>query len=141
MQAKIIQKEVKHRQTMGFGCGLLLALIVIGLGILVVLFLDQEREMGRYPNAIHVSSHSNYRALPREIRWDDSYRSADPFPTVYNWYSRQFNLGPEARANGGCILMQGTEQQIIVERYTGVMLCETPKGRMIFVTRSATIRN
>lgn len=107
---------------------------------LTVLAFRQTRQAARYPGAAQVSSHANYKALPREFRWDDSYRTADPFPAVYNWYSNGFNLGPETKANGTCILLEGVTTQLVVERYMGVMLCETPRGRMIFVSRSMSLR-
>ncbi|MEM7031354.1 MAG: hypothetical protein AAF629_17465 [Chloroflexota bacterium] len=141
MQTESQQSKRAIRQIVGWGCGLTIILGIVSLAIVTVVLLEQERETARYPGSIQVAQHSNYNALPREFRWDDSYRTSDPFPQVYNWYSSNFNLGPEARANGNCIMLYNSEKQMLVERYTGVMLCDTVKGRMIFVTRSMTFRN
>lgn len=130
--------RINRQQNLIFGCSLVICLAGICVAVVAGLLIRHERQTAQYPGSARVSSHSNYTALPREIRWDDSYLTADPFPQVYNWYSGRFGLGTEARANGTCILLEGLVQQQFVERYTGVMLCDTPTGRMIFVSRSAT---
>lgn len=127
-------------RTLLLGCGLLILVMIIGLFAVIGLSIRQDRNSARYPGSVQISSHSNYSALPREFRWDDSYRTGDSFPKVYNWYSVGMDLGPEQRANGSCILMEGLKNRLGVDRYTGVLLCDTPRGRMIFVSRSVTFR-
>lgn len=135
----LVSDRTNRQQNLVLGCGLTSILLMVAiLGIGGYLW-QSERDAAHYPGAVRISSHSNYQSLPREIRWDDSYRTADPFPDVYNWYSNGFGLGPEARANSNCILIEGSQRQALIERYTGVMLCDTPTGRMIFVTRSASL--
>jgi hypothetical protein len=131
--------QVDHRNML-LGCSLIALIVLIGLMALSVFVFRQERQAARYPGAARISSHANYKSLPREFRWDDAYRTADPFPAVYNWYSNGFNLGPERRANGSCILLEGLTSRLALERYMGVMLCDTPRGRMIFVSRSVSLR-
>ena len=131
--------ERRKNPTLLLGCGLIVLGVILGLAAVVGLLVRQERDASRYPGAVQISSHSNYRALPRQFRWDDSYRTSDPFPEVYNWYSVGMDLGPERRANGGCILLEGLKNRLRVERYTSVLLCDTPRGRMIFITRSVSL--
>lgn len=106
----------------------------------MVLALNQDRQAARYPDAIPVSSHSNYTGLPYHFRWDNAYRTTDAFPKVYNWYSTRFDLGAEARANGGCILLEGTLKQLTMKRHMSVLLCDAHQQRMIFVTRSTSLK-
>lgn len=121
------------------GCGLVLLLgLIILLGV-ITHAIHQDRQAAYYPGSVSISSHSRYR-LPSNIRWDDTYLTHDSFTAVYNWYSTRFNLGAEARANGDCIELDGSHLTLNVERRTIVFLCNTPKGRTIFVTRSTTIR-
>ena len=87
-----------------------------------------------------MASHSNYRGLPYQYRWDDTYLTTDNFTAVYNWYSVTFDLGAEARALEKCTLLEGTNEQLVVKRHVSVSLCNTPEGQMIFVTRSTSFR-
>lgn len=132
--------QKRDHRTIYLGCAVLALIALMALLGLMALVLRQERRSAKYPGSVQISSHSNYKALPREFRWDDSYRTGDSFPQVYNWYSRSFGLGPERRANGTCILMEGNRERLSVQRYMGVMVCDTPNGRMIFVSRSITLR-
>ena len=102
--------------------------------------VNRERKRAQYPGSVSLTGHSNYSALPSQFRWDNSYRTTDSFPTVYQWYSTTFDLGAEARALGDCILLDGTKSAFVVERYTSVVLCDTPSGRLIYVTRSTAFR-
>jgi len=82
-----------------------------------------------------MASHSNYSGLPSGFRWDDTYRTTDNFIEVYNWYSVKFDLGAEARANGRCLLLEGTQEQFFLERSITVFLCNAQDGQTIFVSR------
>lgn len=113
---------------------------VFGLGLIMSLAFRQDRQAAQYPGSVPVASHDNYRKLPYHYRWDNTYRTTDPFPRVYHWYSVGFDLGTEARANGGCILLEGTQRLFTAERHTSVLLCDTPAERMIFVSRSTSLR-
>ena len=117
--------------------GAVLALCLSGAFVRIVRY----RGAADYPGAMLVSDHSVYTPGPYpSIRRDTSYRTLDPFPKVYNWYSSGFGLGPEARAHSGCILMADAGTSLrLVERQMSVMLCDTPKGRMIFVMRSLAL--
>jgi hypothetical protein len=118
------------------GFGLLSVLIFVALmGVAV----NKDRQRVRYPGSIPMTAHSNYSALPRQFRWDNSYRTSDPFPAVYEWYSITFGLGAEARALGGCILLEGSDKQFAWKRHTSVVVCDTPGERQIFITRSTSV--
>jgi hypothetical protein len=132
-------EKATYNQKIVGGCGILLFLGGLLLAGLTILAVDRAREVTRYPGAVQLSSHSNYRGLPRQYRWDDAYQTTDPFIQVYNWYSVQFDLGSERRALGQCILLEGSQSQITGERHISVLLCDTPTGRMIFVTRSTSL--
>lgn len=122
------------------GCGIFVLLAVTAVIAFAAAIISQDRESARYPEAEPITRHENYTGLPFNYKWDDTYRTTDPFPAVYNWYSIGFNLGPEMRANGRCILMEGSERRLAATRYTSVLLCDTPNGRMIYVSRSTSFR-
>lgn len=130
-----------YNRTILWGCGLLLFVTGMGLAAILTFALQQDRHAAHYPGAIPVASHNNYTRLPTRFRWDNAYRTADPFVQVYNWYSTSFNLGAEARANGDCILLEGTRKRLIIERQTTVLLCDARGERMIFVSRSSAFSN
>ena len=119
---------------------MLALLLVLGLTALVGYTVHLEREATRYPGAVEISQHANYKGLPTHYRWDNSYRTAESFVSVYNWYSTTFNLGAESRAAGTCILLEGTTEYPLVERYMSVFICQTRQGQMIFVSRSTSMR-
>jgi hypothetical protein len=125
----------EYNQAIAAGCGLL---VVVGLVVLVGLLLAAlEREQGaaQYPGATHIASHHNYRRLPQRMSWVDTYHTEDSFTQVYNWYSTGFELGPEARANGRCIDLEGRRERLLLEQHISVSLCNTPTGQTIHVTR------
>jgi hypothetical protein len=136
----LADKDQLGNQNLLFGCGMFALAVVVGLGIILALAIRQDRRAAQYPGAVLVSSHQNYTKLPNHFRWDNAYRTTDPFPAVYNWYSVGFDLGAEARANGRCILLEGSTNWLVVERYVSVLLCDTPAERMIFVARSTSLR-
>jgi hypothetical protein len=100
------------------------------------------RAAGDYPGSVLVSDHSLYHGAPRlSVRRDTVYRTSDPFPRVYNYYSNGFDLGPEQRAQSSCILMADAVTHFrLVATAMSVTLCDTPSGRMIFVMRSVGLR-
>ncbi len=122
------------------GCGLFVLLGLTAVIAFAVILLQTDREAARYPKSEPISNHENYSGLPFSYKWDNAYRSTDPFPAVYNWYSTGFDLGPEMRANGRCILMEGSRKQLGSTRHMSVMLCDTPEARMIYVSRSTSFR-
>ena len=99
------------------------------------------QQAGNFPGATLVADHTIYKGVPHIfMRRDTSYRTTDPFPNVYNWYSSAFDLGPETRAQSSCILMAKATTWLAIERQTSVMVCDTPSGRMVFVMRSVGLR-
>lgn len=122
------------------GCGSLTLFLGICLGAILMLSLIRDRQSAQYPGALPMASHSNYRGLPYQYRWDDTYITSDNFTAVYNWYSVTFALGAEVRAIGRCTSLEGTNDQLVVKRHMSATLCNTPDGQMIFVTRSTSLR-
>jgi hypothetical protein len=122
------------------GCGTATILLLMSIAALLILAFNHERYADRYPQSVAVSSHSNYRGLPTHFSWDNSYRTTDGFVSVYNWYSINFNLGAEARANSNCIVLEGSSSRHIVTRYTSVILCDTGDSRLVFVSRSTILK-
>lgn len=135
-----MKQNVHYNRKILAGCGIFVLIVIISLIGFGVLFISQDRQSARYPDAEPVSKHENYSGLPFEYKWDNAYHTTDPFPAVYNWYSTGFDLGPEARANGRCILLEGSEKRLAATRYMSVLLCDTPTGRMIYVSRSTSFR-
>ncbi len=121
----------------GVALGALLAL-VLALGAAVVL---KQYDAGAYPGSVLVAGHNLYDTRGSlYFRRDTAYRTSDNFTQVYNWYSQTFHLGPEARAASACITMERATTWWRVERYTGVTVCDTPNGRMLYVQRSIMLR-
>jgi hypothetical protein len=100
------------------------------------LILQNQRQAAQYPGSILLSSHSAYHRLPYHFRWDDAYRTPDPFVDVYRWYSLTFDLGAESRANGGCIELDGEDRQFLFRRRISVIVCNTPQGQLVYVMRA-----
>jgi hypothetical protein len=132
--------EHSYNQRLLFGCGLLLLIFffVIAFGLLSV--LNRDRDLVRYPGSTPLSAHSNYASLPRTYRWDDTFRTEDDFTAVYNWYSINFDMGAESRANGNCILLETTDQFFRTQRFMSVFICGTPEGQLVFVSRTTTFK-
>jgi hypothetical protein len=121
------------------GCGLAVLIVVVLAGIAGVSIFNRARHAARYPGATPISTHYKQR-LPYSFRWDNSYHTADPFPKVFNWYSTKFDLGSENRAISNCSQLQGPQPQLVGEGLMSVILCDTPTGRLIYVTRYASLR-
>lgn len=134
----MVEELRAYNQTLLAGCGLVTLVIATAIiGILILLFA-RDRRAAQYPGSIPVSSHSNYKGLPFEYRWDNSYRTTDNFTDVYNWYSIRFDMGAEARAHGDCILLEASNAQLAFSRQISVFLCGSRAGQMIYVTRSTS---
>ncbi|MEJ2746521.1 MAG: hypothetical protein P8183_01175 [Anaerolineae bacterium] len=133
-------KNQAYNQKLLLGCGAAAALLLFGLALAAIFALKQERLATRYPGSVPVASHSNYTGLPSRFRWDDTYRTTDNFNDVYNWYSVTFELGAESRANGRCLLLEGTQEHFFLQRSINVFLCNAPEGQTIFVSRFTGVR-
>ncbi len=121
------------------GCGSVMIMFFFMAAFVLLNVMNKDRDQARYPGATTISSHSNYSGLPYEYRWDDSYLVRDNFTAVYQWYSVTFNLGAEARANGDCIELDGQTKQLRVRRTVNVLLCTTPVGQRVYVTRITAV--
>jgi hypothetical protein len=125
----------EYNQKIAAGCGVLLLVGLVVLAGFLLSMLQREQRAAQYPGATHIASHHNYRRLPQRISWVDTYHTQDSFTKVYNWYSTGFDLGPEARANGRCIDLEGRQERLLLEQHISVSLCNTPSGQTIHVTR------
>ena len=116
-----------------------LALSCVG-GLGLALYVTYRAS--EYPGARLISDQNNVIYLPNFAwRRTTAYRTDDPFPKVYNWYSRRFELGPESHAQSNCILMaRSATVGWGVEEQTSVTVCNTPTDRMMFVMRAFYIR-
>ena len=131
-------KNRTYNQLVLGGCGVTVLVAVLVLVGSLFLFFDRDRKDTQYPGSIPISSHSNYRGLPFEYRWDDAYQTTDNFTTVYNWYSVKYDLGAEVGAVEKCIILDGTADQWVAQRHISVSLCNVPAGQYIYVTRFTT---
>lgn len=98
-------------------------------------------EAAHYPGATHLGDQTLVKYTPSlAFKRTGSYRSSDPFPKVYNWYSARFALGPESHAQSNCILMTRSSTSLwLIEEQVSVTVCSTPGGQMMFVMRSLII--
>ena len=104
--------------------------------------LYQLYQATEYPGATRTADENLFHYTPN-FAWRRTavYRTTDPFPKVYNWYSTRFALGPEAYAQSNCILMaRSSTITWRVEEQMSVMVCNTPTDRMMFVMRAFYIR-
>lgn len=134
----LANEKYNHRLAAGCGFLLIISFFVIAFGL--VSFVKQDRRKVQYPGSVPIATHSNYASLPRTYRWDDSFRIDDEFTAVYNWYSINFNMGAESRANGSCILLETDNQFLRAERFMTVFICSTLEGQLVFVSRTTTFK-
>src|SRR5262245_51646231 len=109
--------------------GLALALLAVALSCGVAgVALQQLQQATMYPGATRTSEEDLFAYTPNFAwRRTAAYRTTDPFPKVYNWYSTRFALGPEGYAQSGCILMARSSTIIWrVEEQMSVTVCNTP---------------
>ena len=126
----------------------LISLLVLAMGLATTLCLIggawvvRYRDAADYPGATSLGANMLYKFSPHlVIRRDTSYQSTAPFSDIYHFYSAGFNLGPEQHAQGTCILMANATTLVwVIETEMAVTLCDTPKGRMIFVMRTVSFR-
>ncbi len=109
-------------------------------GAALVTAVMRDRNIAHYPGALAVTAHNNYGGLPTEIRWDNSYFTADNFTDVYNWYSTTFDMGAESRAIGRCLLLEARDARLLTERDMNVLLCNTPQGQRIYVSHARRLK-
>ena len=99
-----------------------------------------DYQAGAYPGARQLSGQTNLTWLPApHYRLNSSYRSADTFPEIVNWYQRQLGVGTEAQAQGGCSRLFGRNHRLLLSQSASVTVCETAQGRLIFIQRVTTV--
>jgi hypothetical protein len=120
---------------------LFLALVIAACGV-VGLLLYRTYQATDHPGATRVADQNLTLYTPNFVtRRTIVYRTDDPFPSVYNWYSNKFALGPESYAQGTCISMsKAASRTWLLEEQMSVMVCNTPTGRMMFVMRAFLVR-
>lgn len=119
----------------GIAAGFVLLVLLLGGGFLLL-----ERRTADYPDATILAEHINpsLRGYP-SLRQDVAFRTSDPFPEVYNWYSVGFDLGPETYAQGSCILIENSQNWFILRRHMSATICDTPGDRLIFIERTLAL--
>jgi hypothetical protein len=125
-----------RRRTIIIGSALLLALLGLCGFAASASYLAAD-----YPGATQVHSETMLRySAGLVVKRTSAYRSSDPFPAIYNWYSQRFDLGPESHAQGGCILMARSFSSMwLIKEQITVTVCGTPNGQMMFVSRSSVL--
>lgn len=120
---------------------LFVAVLTLGCAMLSLLLARTYRATD-YPGATRVADQNLTIYSPNFVlRRTTVYRTDDPFPQVYNWYSNQFVLGPENYAQSNCISMSNAANRgWLLEEQMSVMVCNTPTGRMMFVMRAFLVR-
>jgi hypothetical protein len=124
------------------GATLLLLAVALSCSCVVGVPLYQLYQATEYPDAARISAENLFNYSPN-FAWRRTavYRTADPFPKVYNWYSNRFALGPETYAQSNCILMaRSSTIAWRIEEQMSVMVCNTPTDRMMFVMRAFYVR-
>jgi hypothetical protein len=125
----------------------LVALALLGVaGVLFMVLtawaLSVMYQAADYPGAQMTSDNQITIWAPNPtLRRSTSYLSDDSFRAIYRFYSVGFDLGPEAHAESGCILMADSETTLgLIQQQMTVMLCDTPSGNAIFVMRAVSLR-
>lgn len=100
----------------------------------------RDYQAGTYPGARQLSGQTGFTWLPTpHYRLNGSYRSSDAFPDIVNWYQTQLGVGAEAQAQGGCSHLFGRQHRFLLNQSASVTVCETSRGRLIFVQRVTTV--
>ncbi len=94
-----------------------------------------------FPGSTLTGSETLVRYVPGlAVKRTMTFRTDAPFNEVYTWYSQRFSLGPEAHAQGGCILMARSFTSLwVVRDQITVTVCGTPNGQLMFVSRSSVL--
>lgn len=102
----------------------------------------REYHAAEYPGAAPIAAGDTIRLTPNlVIKRVETYRSADPFNLIYNWYSQRFDLGPERFAQSNCLLMARSSNVFgPLNLNASVMVCNTTADRMMFVQRTYILR-
>lgn len=110
--------------------------------VLTAWALSSVYQAADYPGARLTSDNQITIWAPNPtLRRSTSYLSDDSFRAIYRYYSVGFNLGPEAHAESGCILMADSHTTLgLLQQQMTVMLCTTPSGNAIFVMRAVSVR-
>lgn len=127
---------------------LLLRIVLVTLALIVALWGGlalwawQTYHAARYPGASAIDAGDFIRIAPNFVfRRVETYRSADPFNLIYNWYSQRFGLGPERYATGNCLLMARSSRVFgPLQLNASVMVCDAGPDRMMFVQRTYLLR-
>ena len=115
--------------------GLVIGIIAAGAGLL------NYYSAADYPGSSIDADNSIIKGFPNPIfRRDTSYRTNDPFNKVFNHYSARFDLGAEAEAQSSCSHLHKDSEIIGLRRAMSVTICDTTKGRLIFVQRAVSLR-
>lgn len=131
---------MKTRMRLAVRLGLMGLALILCVSFGVALSVAPAAE--QYPGSIQVADDTLRFYQPNYVnRRTSVYRTNDAFNKVYNWYSSGFNLGPEAHAQGNCILIaHSTTALLILEEQMSVTLCNTPNGTMAFVMHTRSVR-
>ena len=121
--------------------GLLALVIFLACAITVgTLLWLRDHQAGAYPGANQLSGQTNLVLFPApHYRLNSSYRSTDTFPDVVNWYQAQLGVGEETQAQSGCSHLVGSSRRLLLQQSASVTVCETSRGRLIFVQRVTTL--
>ncbi len=129
-----------RRVLVGAGLGML---AVAALAAALLLWgLARFISAANFPGARLVADHSAFwPGRYPVVRRNSSYLTPAPFSEVYTWYSLTFELGPERYGLGSCNMMADSDTWLrLVDTDTSVTVCDTPAGRMVFVSRSVALR-
>jgi hypothetical protein len=135
-------KKRANNRTMLLGCGLLGLVALIGAIALLAVIIDQDRQAARYPGAALVSRRNIYSPAANTVLWHDAFRHTEPVWDIFEWYHTQFGLTLDLTSHtmkDGCYTLTGVKRSFIVERRMNVVVCETPNGQTISVTRATSI--
>ena len=120
---------------------LLVALTLVPACACAGLLLAAVRaDPAQYPGSTQISQNDESAAslLNGYLSRDGAYQTADRFPTVWRWYSMNFDLGANrvVYALQNCMTLAKDEYGMLSREVMGVTLCDQPDGTMIFVSRT-----
>lgn len=122
------------------GSSLFFLSLVACIALALTLGWLRDRQAGAYPGARSLSAHTDFNLLPAPYyRLNNSYRSGDSFPQIVNWYQARLGVGTEAQAQGGCSHLFGSSHRLLFTQSASVTVCETTRGRLIFVQRATAM--
>ena len=135
----MVEKKTLANRTYLLGCGLLVLVLTLGLGMLIFFSVNRSLSAVRYPGSVPVPSHTNRIIKRSYVRLDDSYRTQASLANLHSWYEDHLHL-TTTEVGEDCISLGGSSQQFVFHVNTFITMCETSSGQIIYISRVTSLK-